>query len=360
MCDSELPFVRVRLEAEPLRLFVENVLVAEGVDPEVSALTARGLWMTSLRGTDSHGVRLLPHYVAGVRGGRINPKPAMTVERRAASLAVVDADHGFGHAAGIRAMREAIEIAKETGAGFVSVRNSNHCGGLAYFGLEAANAGMIGIAATHATPKVRSPQSTRSLVGINPLCVAAPMEGEEPFCLDMAPTPFSNNKVKQYAEDGRVLPPGVAADSEGNETMDPHVATMLLPIGDYKGFGLAMMIDVFCSLLSGMPAADKVSAMYGNSLSEKRFLGQFYGAIRIDAFQDPEVFKHRLREIAEGQRALPERMPGVPNRMPGDPEKDAQRDRLAHGIPVTEGDYARFLELAEACNVTPPPSHSHS
>ena len=329
---------RIKIPGQPLRSFLEEVLLRLGVAAECSRLTAEALWATSLRGVDSHGVRLLPHYVDGVRGGRINATPNMTFEQNGACGGTLNADHGFAHAAGVRAMDHAITMAKSSGAGFVSVRNSNHCAALAFYAERACEHDMIGLAFTHATPKVRTPGSNRPFFGINPMCVVAPMSGEGPFCFDSAPTPFPNNKIKQYAEDGFPLPPGVGADKNGEESLDPSIVEMLLPIGGYKGFGLAAVADIFSGFLSGMPVGPDVSAMYGNSLSEKRFLGQFYGAIRIDLFENPEVFKNRLKETALRLRAEPATAEGPAPMLPGDPEKAAITDREQNGIPVTRGD----------------------
>ena len=150
-----------------------------------------------------------------------------------------------------------------------------------------------------------------------------------------------------HAEADSPLPPGCAADSTGKETRDPHRAEQLLPIGDYKGFGLAMVVDIMCGLLTGMPTGNAVSAMFGTSMAERRFLGQFYGAIRIDAFSDPEHFKNRLQDLADRVRREPAVDPARPVVVPGDPEKAHEADRLTNGIPVPAADLERLNELAE-------------
>lgn len=342
-----------RYEASQVRQFAEAILNAAGVRDDVAALTAEGLWHTSLRGVDSHGVRLIPHYLDAITGGRLNPRPNFGFERRAATGGVFDADHSLGHAAGMLAMREAIKLAQESGVGFVSVKNSSHCGAMAYYGLEAARQDMIGLAFTHATPKVRTPNSHAVFFGTNPLCMTAPMRDEAPFCFDAAPTPFTSNRVKQYHEDGRTLPPGVAADAQGQETQDAAQAVQLLPIGDYKGFGWAMMVDILCALLSGMPAGDEVSLMYGNSLSEKRYLGQFFGAIRLDVFREPEAFKAELQAVAQRIRQQPRRDPAQPVDVPGDPEKRIEAERRQHGIPIKPLDADKLNERAQRYQMTP-------
>jgi ureidoglycolate dehydrogenase (NAD+) len=263
---------------------------AAGVAVECADLTSYVLWRTSLRGVDSHGVRLLPHYVAALQQGRINPEPNFRFERTSVSTAVLDADHGLAHAAGITAMREAVKLAQEAGTGLVSVKHSNHCGALSPYALEAASADMVGMACTHANSTIRTPNSTRAFFGANPFCVSAPMLNEDPLCFDITPTYITINKVRQHRESRMELPPGCAADVEGVPTTDPEAAVQLIPLGDYKGFGMAMIVDILCGLLSGMPVGRDISRMFTDSLTDRRYLGQFYGAIRIDAFEAPDRF----------------------------------------------------------------------
>ncbi len=336
---------------EETRAFLLRAMDAVGVRAEVAAVTCENLLQTSIRGTDSHGIRLLPHYIAGVQGGRINPAPDFRFERRALSCGVLDADDAFGGAAGVAAMDEAITLASEAGCGFVAVKNSSHCGALAQFALRAARRDMVGLAFTHATPKMRSENGVRPFFGTNPLCVAAPMRDEAPFCFDSAPTPFSSNKVKQYREEGRELPRGVAADGRGGETLDPELAEQLLPIGGYKGFGLSMVVDLFCGLFSGMAMGDEITTMYGNSLSEKRKLGQFFGAIDIKAFEAPSVFKERIQDLADRLRREPSSGTGMGVLVPGDPEKREEKIRLERGIPLTWKAREEFCQLAQKLGI---------
>lgn len=332
-------------DSKTLLNFAEQVLVRAGVRADMAAITAEGLWEASMRGTDSHGLRLLPHYVAGVRGGRINPAPNTSFIDTASSCGILDGDHGFGHFAGVQAMERAIEMAQTAGSGFVAVKNSSHCGAMAFFTLRAAKRGMIGLGFTHATSKVRTPGSTDVFFGTNPICFAAPMEGEEPFCFDAAPTFITSNRLAQYREGGVQTPPGLVADVQGRETCDPQRAEMLLPIGDYKGFGWAMMVDILCGLLTGMPTGKDISKMFVDPMSQKRLIGQFYGAISIDAFTDLKVFSLRLSEMARSIRNLAPRCDPGPL-VPGDPEKIARKQRLQQGIPVKQVDLERFHDLA--------------
>lgn len=342
-----------RFPANAVYDFVERTLVSAGVEESSAKLTARGLWSASLRGLDSHGLRLLPHYVKALQGGRVNSNPSFNFERTSPSTGRLDADHGFGHAAGIRAMRHAIDLAREAGSGHVVVFNSSHCGTMAYFAFEACKEDMIGTAYTHATPKMRTPNATTKFFGTNPICLAAPMASEGPFCYDGSTTQLSANKIRVYGERGLALPPLCGADEEGKETRVPAEVVQLLPIGDYKGLGLAMIVDILSGLLSGMPVGDDISDMFNDPLSRKRLLGQFYGALRIDVFEDPGRFKTRLQDLAERVRSQPRRDPNTPVQVPGDPEKACQADREANGIPIGMKELAQLGDVAKELGIEP-------
>lgn len=321
-----------------------KLLIAAGLSAEHAHFTAEAVCTASLRGTDSHGIRLLPHYLAAVKAGRIDPEAEFEFTQTAPGTGFLDARHGIAHAAVAMAMDHAIELAAGSGSGFVAVKNSNHCGAMAYYGLRAAQKDMIGLAFTNASPKLKVFNTDEPFFGINPVCFTAPMAGEEPFCYDASPAVMSNNKVKMLKAAGEGLPPDVAADENGKMTLDPAMARMLLPLGGavagYKGFGMAMMGDILCSLLSGMPNGRHVSTMYpsdGGHLEQRRRLGQMTGAIRIDRFVELEDFKRRLKHTADTLRSLARSQDATDEVMvAGDPEKRARSDRLQNGIPVPE------------------------
>ncbi len=334
----------INVKAENVHSSVVETFIKAGVDKNVAEQCSEGLVQASLRGVDTHGIRLFPHYLAAIESGRINPMPEFRFDQTSSSTGKLNGDHAFGHSSGIVAMHHAITLAEESGSGFVSVRNSSHCGALAYFAMEACKKDMIGWAFTHATARMKSPGSNREYFGTNPICFAAPMESEEPFCFDAAPTPIPFHKILHHRETDSPLPEGSAADEQGIEITNPHRATQLLPIGDYKGFGWAIMVDILSSLLSGMPGGRGVSKMYGD-MSEKRYLGHFFGALRIDVFESPEVFKERLQKLADSVRNEPRLNRESENLMPGDPEKIMMRKRLKEGIPIAEHEMKKLNQV---------------
>ena len=145
-----------------------DILEKVGVSNEVAIPTSKGLWSSSMKGVDSHGLRLLPHYLHSCISGRINKSPNFTFNDTNASTSSLDADHTFGHAAGVKAMNKAIQMAQNCGIGAVSVFNSSHCGALSFFSEIACEHNMIGLAFTHATPKVQAHNSRNVFFGTNP------------------------------------------------------------------------------------------------------------------------------------------------------------------------------------------------
>jgi ureidoglycolate dehydrogenase (NAD+) len=253
----------------------------------------------------------------------------------------------------MEAMEHAIDLADDAGAGHVSVRNSSHNGMMAYFSLAAAEKDLIGFSTTHTSSNTRPPNSTRPFFGSNPICVAAPMMDEEPFCFDAATSATTFNEVRKARDSDTELPANSAADSDGIETRNAHNATQLLPFGGYKGFGLSMVIEILNGLLSGMPVAPDVSEMYGESISEPRKLGHYYSVIDIDTFVETEAFKQRLQEMAERVRQEPRLDEDLPNMIPGDPEKSEQKERTQHGIPIPDHDLRQFDEIADTYDIEP-------
>ncbi|MFA5316405.1 MAG: Ldh family oxidoreductase [Dehalococcoidales bacterium] len=334
-----------------LSVFIKKVLLNAGVREDVAGHVTRGLVQTSLRGVDSHGIRLLPHYVASVKAGRINSDPGYKFEKTSASTGKFDADHTFGHAAGMEAAGKAMELAKKAGTGNIAVFNSSHFGAAAYYSLEIAKHDMIGLSFTHADSLMRTYAGKRAFLGTNPISFSAPVEGEEPLCLDMATTVYNFNKIKQLRERKRPAPEGVGADREGEETTDSEKISMLLPIGGYKGYGLSLMVEVLCGIMTGMPYGPNISSMFKAPLSQKRFLGHFICAMRIDCFQESKLFKKRMAALLKELRSESPMDRNVPVQVAGDPEKKSAAIRSKEGIPMTEAEIQAFRKLSEEYGV---------
>lgn len=336
-----------RFNAEKLGELMAAELVSYGTDPISVHHVVASLVQTSLRGVDSHGINLFPHYCRATLAGRVNKCPQINVKVTGGATAIVNADHAFGHHAGAVAMGRAISLALESGMGAVSVNNSTHFGAAAYFALMAPEQDCLGFAFTNADALVKAFGAREAFFGTNPFCFTAPMEIEEPFCLDMATSQVSWNKINNYRRENLEIPDGWAFDVEGHSVTDSRSAWTLNPAGGYKGFGLGMMIDILCALLAEGRISKEIVAMYEEPLDDtKRGISHFFMALDIARFTDPAIFKRSLQSMAARVRALTplENVDGV--MIAGDPEKASLAQRIQHGIPVDEVKYAEFLNLS--------------
>jgi ureidoglycolate dehydrogenase (NAD+) len=333
-------------DAEKLVPLMESELVARNVDPDSIRHVVASLIQTSLRGVDSHGINIFPHYCRAVAAGRVNDRPHIVVTRTGLSTALVDADHAFGHHAGAVAMEEAVTLALESGMGAVSVRNSTHFGAAAYFGLMAPERNCLGFAFTNADALVKAFSAREAFFGTNPICFTAPMATEGPFCLDMATSLVSWNKINNYRREDKQIPDDWAFDSHGSGVTNPHAARSLNPAGGYKGFGLGMMVDILCAVLAEGLISKDVKAMYDLPLdNSKRNISHFFMALDISRFCRVDVFQKAVQSMANRVRSVSPLEEENEIMVAGDPEKINYNLRVIEGVPVDDAKFTEFIEL---------------
>jgi ureidoglycolate dehydrogenase (NAD+) len=177
--DSEIAN-NIPVNAAALEGFAKKLLLAAGFDELSSRTAAEGLVQASLRGVDSHGIRLLPHYVKALQAGRLTAAPVFTFEQTSVTTGILDAADALGFPAGQTAIEHAMRMAKEHGMAGVTVTNSSHAGMMAYYTIQAAKAGFFAIAVTNTTPRLIPTGSRRAFLGTNPFCYAFPLQNEDP------------------------------------------------------------------------------------------------------------------------------------------------------------------------------------
>jgi ureidoglycolate dehydrogenase (NAD+) len=189
------------------------------------------------------------------------------------------------------------------------------------------------------------------LLSTNPISFAIPALEEPPIILDMATSVVTFNKIRQLREEKKPAPPGVGANKEGAETTDPNEIAMLLPVGGYKGYGLSMVVEILCGLFTGMPYGPHIPKMFEAPMSQKRFLGQFVIAMKIDCFQNKEVFKERLSAMMKELRNEPALDRNIPVQVAGDPEKKNYEERIKKGIPLKPSEYEAFQKMSKEYSI---------
>ena len=321
-----------------------------GLSEEDARIATDIVIITDLRGIDSHGVaRLWMSYVRGLREGRINPKPNIQVISHAPATAIVDGDQGLGFIVGHRAMEEAIRRAAQTGAGFVSVRNSTHFGAGGNYAMQALKHDMIGISMTQGGKDIVVPGSHGRGEYINVIAIAVPTGLDAPFVLDMATGVVAFGKIEIASREGKTLPVGWAVDKDGQPVTDPkkfrEAGGGLLPLGGspalgaYKGWGLAIAVDVLTGVLSAAPPTNQMAGTH------------FFGALRIDSFRPAAEFKKSMAEMVQGYHELP-KAPGVERIfIPGEPEAEIEKRRRAEGIPLNPSVADSLKEMAQALGI---------
>lgn len=339
-----------------LEAFCSAVLAAAGADAPTAQAATRAMLHGSRLGIDSHGVRLLDHYVTVLQQGRVNPRPRMSWKGVFGAVASLDADDGHGALAGYRAMEQAVELAARHGIAAVGIHSSSHFGPAGAYALAAAEAGCIGIALCNSDSFVRLHDGATRFHGTNPIACAVPVTGDRPWLLDMATSAISYNRVQLYKSLGRPLPPSVASDGAGEDTADPAAVEMLAPLGaafGFKGAGLAGLVEIFTAVLTGMRLSFEIAPMAGPDLSTPRDLGAFVLALKPDAFAPAATVQDGLRRYLAALRASPARAGGKVM-APGDREWAEAARREAEGVPLDPATAEAFRRLGERFAVALP------
>jgi L-2-hydroxycarboxylate dehydrogenase (NAD+) len=346
---------QARASAPLLRGFAAEVFCRVGL-PEADAQRVAELMVEAdLSGAEGHGIFRLAQYVRRIQAGGVNLVPRITVERTAPATALVDGDNGMGHLVMSRAAEMAIDIARSNGVGWVGVRRSNHAGPAALYATMPLAHAMIGMYTAVANANHMPPWGGReSILGTNPLAIAVPTAEAPPFVLDMATTVVSYGTIKKYVQRGLPLEPGWMVTADGEAVLDPAQVSQgfLLPIGGYKGSGLAVALGLLAGVLNGAAfgrdvvdfnADDRTPTNTGHAMiavDPARF-----GP--IDRFRS-EVDRH-LRELRASMR-----LPGVEAiYLPGERRQARIVERTRHGIPLPEPLRAELDRLADHLGVEP-------
>jgi L-2-hydroxycarboxylate dehydrogenase (NAD+) len=343
-----------RLPEAALAAFITSAYGAAGVSAIDAAEAARHMVEADLVGADAHGIFRLPQYIERIGTGGINKAAQIQVTRTAPATALVDGDNGLGHLVMARAAQTAIDIARETGVAWVGVRGSNHAGAASVYAALPMAAGMIGIYSAVASANHMAPWGgSDMLLGTNPLAIALPMGAHNPVVLDMATTVVSYGTVKNYALKGIAMPEGWMVDrTTGEPVTDASDSSngVLLPIGGYKGAGLALVLGLLAGTLNRAAMGSEV-VDFNADKSTVTNTGHFIIALDVARFVDPAVF------AIEAQRQLEElrtsaRLPGIERiRLPGDDRAVRRRDRTSHGVPLSAQVLARLDALADQLRI---------
>jgi LDH2 family malate/lactate/ureidoglycolate dehydrogenase len=327
-----------RVPAAQLAAFIARAFIAAGLPASDAETLAQLLVAADLRGSDTHGVIRLPLYVRRIRAGGVNAKPNIRVVSDRPSAALLDGDNGMGHLVMCRAAEIAIEKANATGVGWVGARMSNHAGPAALYVTMPLAHDMIGLYFAVGSNNHLPPWGgSESLLGTNPMAVAVPAENEPAIVLDMAPTVAAYGKVRLQAQRGEPMPVGWMIDRDGKPLTDPKRADEghLLPIGDYKGYGLSLIIGLLAGALN-RAALGRDVIDFVKETGKTTNTGQAIAALSIERFMPAAEFKRAVDQMIRDIRNS-RRLPGVERIwLPGEQSHGKLLDRRAHGVPMSK------------------------
>jgi LDH2 family malate/lactate/ureidoglycolate dehydrogenase len=338
------------------RAQMKAILIAWGMPEENAEPTADILSWADLHGVDSHGMSMLPGYDRLRRNGRAKMDARPTIVKQTPISALVDGGGGLGHVPAHFAMQVAIDKAKASGMAIAAVRNSAHFGATGYYTLMAAKQGLIGMACTSASGIQVAPTfGKEAKLGTDPWSFAAPSGDDRPFLLDMATTTVAAGRIRNKANEGLPTPPGWVLNKDGLPSTDPLEARekggFLTSLGgspensSYKGYGLAAMVNILGSCLSG---ATLITDPQHTKKPQGMDIGHFFMAIDPGLFREADEFQEDVARFCNDLRATKPVNPSQPVMVAGDPQWNNAAKRMAEGIPVGPGLLNQVRQIAQA------------
>ncbi|HAA75586.1 TPA: 3-dehydro-L-gulonate 2-dehydrogenase [Candidatus Latescibacteria bacterium] len=331
-----------RIPFETVHAEFRRVLESVGFTEAKADRTAQLFAENTRDGVYSHGLNRFAGFVRGCQNGKVRLDVEAECVHRMGVIEQWDGKTGIGLLNAEAAMGRAIEIAHEHGVGCVGLRNTNHWMRAGAYGLQAADAGCIGICWTNTTVLMPPWGSAEKRIGNNPLTLCVPYLGNH-ILLDMAMSQYSNGKLEVLKRRGESLPLAGGYDEAGDLTTDPGAildSKRALPIGYWKGSGLALILDLMGTLISGGDSTQQISAR-----PDETNVSQVYMAIDVGSLSGQQIVEETVnRIVTDFQDVSP--LDGISAvRYPGEGMLATRRDNLANGIPVDPDLWSEVLEM---------------
>jgi LDH2 family malate/lactate/ureidoglycolate dehydrogenase len=333
----------LRFRHEDLMDFVVRYMSKLGVSAEDAKIVGDVLICADIRGVESHGLhRLGSYYGNRISKGWIDPLTPFKIISETPSTALIDGGNGCGQVVSHKAMKLTIEKAKNSAIAAITVRNSNHYGIAGYYAMMALKEDMIGISLTNSQPLVAPTFGRTAVLGTNPIAMAAPSDKVYPYLLDMATSAVAYGKIQVYEKKHEHIPIGWGIDEQGLPTNDPSLIKpgghgALLPLGGmditagYKGYGLAVLVEILCSVLSG---GNYLTQVGGPGKPEPTGVSHFFMAINIEAFRPIIDFKKNMDDMISLLKQSPLAVGRDEIHVAGEKEFEYAAFNEIHGVPL--------------------------
>lgn len=321
-----------------------------GLTQTDAADVVRVLVLADLFGLSTHGLSRVESYGDRLMVQGIRARPAISVESPAPALRLVDGDNGVGPLVGMHALRAAMDAAGQFGIGMAFARGSNHFGPISPYSLIAAKEGFASIIGSNATTTIAPWGGSDARLGNSPLGFGVPNPGGQPFLLDMAMSVVARAKIRNALKRGESIPDTWATDDKGRATTDPKEALngFLQPIGGHKGYGLALMVDIFAGLLSNAAYLTHVKS-WVDAPDEPQNLGHFFILINTKVLGSTTWLIERMMDFVSILHDSPPAEQGRPVIMPGEIELNKMAQQQVTGITLDAVVVKLLQEHAAKC-----------
>jgi len=291
------------MKSANLKKLISNIFIKHGLIKNHANICADALVNAELVGAPSHGVSRLKMYCDRINKKVINPKPKIKIKNISKSISVVDADNSIGFVAAEIGIKKTIENAKKTGFGLVGIKNSGHYGLSGYYVEQAVKKDLLTFAFTNAPPAIAPHGGKKTIFGTNPICFGSPTNNNIPFILDTSMSMINRGKIRVAAKLNKSIPKGVALDKFGNQTTNAKEALsgVQLPIGGFRGSGLAWMVDILTGVFVGSAHSGKVRDPF-DDFGGPQNIGHLFIAFKNNLFvknykQQIKVNINRIKNI---------------------------------------------------------------
>jgi len=338
-----------RVSPDDLQEYCAQAMMRCGLSREDAVVTAKVLTTADTWGTFSHGTRQIRPLMKTVKTGAIRPAARPAVVREGPGWAMVDANLGVPMVAACRAMEAAIAKAASTGIGYAGVIRSSHFGAAGYYATLALPHDMIGLSMTNVDPCVAVTGGRTPVIGTNPIAFAVPAGAERPVFLDIATSIVAVTKVMIAKAMGRTVPDTWLLDQEGRPTSDPTgypTQSVLRPMADYKGYGLAVFVEILAGILTGASFLSGIKAWVGEN-APPADQGHAFIAVNIGAMMPLETFKARMDAMIREIKGAPKAVGAERIYLPGEMEWERRDAALARGLQLPDHVLVNLIGLAE-------------
>lgn len=341
-----------KFEPREMKGLTARLAVAIGVPPDDAEILADSLVDADLHGVSTHGISRLNIYLQRIDKGLIAPKAALTVERDGGSVLALDAGNGLGQVQAMKALHLLLPLAKRNGVAAATISNSQHFGALSYYCNWAADREMVLLAMTNCEPAMAPEGGYQAFFGTNPIAASFPTGKGFNVKVDLATSVVARGNIIAAQKRGQPIPEGWALDKHGTPTTDAQEALLgtVLTMAGHKGYALALMVEVFSSILSRAAIGPEIGSMY-KDMDRSQGVGHFFCLFNIAAFLDTDEFRRRIDETIDRIKSSKKR-PGVEEIfVPGERSARNALVNEAQGISVSNETLAELEQWCARLNI---------